>query len=401
LKIGFIVTFLSHGNPGSIVRIQEISKYLYKSKVSTTILTPYAEDIVNLSDNDVQLIPTTISNIGISSMAYRVASKMGSIRLGSNLLLSNQSIRRMVEVVRKGLQRVLRDTRFDILHAVQPYAALACTSLIKEFNLPLVTDLHNVWPEEAVAESMAEINDKTFNRLRNIEQTIIDSSAAITVVSDFMKSYVVNKYSTANKPVIVVPPAGPILQKRQEIIKENNVIYAGSVHPREHVDLFAYSIPFIKQPASFFISNYGRALSNIKKITKRSGYPPVNYVWFKTRYEVLEFMERSKLAALPSQNDITRQLGPPLKLFDYMACGLPVVANDIGGWSEMIKREQIGILTSDDPKDYAQAVDIIMSDDTLWHKMHSNAMKLIKTKYNWQKVAEDILVPLYTNVLDH
>lgn len=399
MKIGFVVTFLSHGNPGSIVRIQEIARHLSRSGIETTILSPFTEDVENLSENSVKLIPTPITKTGVSSMAYRLGSKLVSIKKASRLVLSDSYIDRIVSLIRGGLYRVLKDTEFDVLHAVQPYAALACASLSKQFGIPLVTDLHTVWPEEALADSLlTSRHDKTFRRLHDTEQSILDFSDALTVVSDFLKSYVVREYSNTQKPIVVVPPAGPILPMNTHV-RENTVVYAGLVHPREHVDLFAKSIPLVRSDAEFLISNHGEALSEIKKITNSPGYPAVNYVWFRKRSEVLELLMRSKIGVLPSRNDITRHLGPPLKLFDYMACGVPVVANDIGGWSEFIKNERIGLLTRDDPEEYAQAIDSILSDEDLWRTMHCNAIGLIKSDHNWQKIVDAKLVPLYERLL--
>jgi glycosyltransferase involved in cell wall biosynthesis len=220
------------------------------------------------------------------------------------------------------------------------------------------------------------------------------------VVSESMRSYIINNYSIMNKPIVVIPPSGAIIAKTSEITREPNVVYAGMVNSREHVDLFAKSIPFLKQPASFFISNYGDAIKDVKKITNNI-QQVINYIWFTRRHEVLEFLIKSKIGILTSRNDITRQLGPPLKLFDYMACGLPIVANDIGGWSKMIDSERIGILTRDDPKEFARSIDSILSDDSAWFKMSNKAIELIRKKYNWQNNVQNILIPMYNKLLEH
>jgi colanic acid biosynthesis glycosyl transferase WcaI len=216
-----------------------------------------------------------------------------------------------------------------------------------------------------------------------------------------MKSYIHEKYSVKhNKRIIVVPPGGPVLSLTPNNARHNNVVYAGLVNTNEHVDLFAQSIPFVKHSASFFISNKGDNMVNhIKKITK--GNPAVNWFWIKKRGEILDFLSRSKIGVLPSSNNICRQIGTPLKLFDYMACGLPVVANHIGGWTELIEKEGVGLLSKDDPTDFAQSIDMLLGDDSLWHKMHNSAINLIKTKYNWQRIVDDVLIPLYIQVLNH
>lgn len=366
-----------------------------ENDIQATILTPFQEDVGDNEGVRVELLPSKMSGMGISSFAYKIARKMASSRVASKFFLSESSISRMVDSLKGGIRLMQEENRFDILHSVQPIAALACASVAKEFNMPLAVDLHNIWPEEAVAQGFIERDDDTFRRLRAVEQKIIDSASVVTVVSEFMKSYIMDNYSVSGTPIVVVPPSGPILDFPRDRNVERNVVYAGMVNAREHVDLFARSIPLVKSPASFFISRHGDAIADVKRITNSFEGSIVNYFWFESRTEVWKFLSESKVGILTSVNDITRQIGPPLKLFDYMACGLPVVANRIGGWSDMVEDEGIGLLTRDDPNDFAASIDALLTDDTTWHKTRSNAERLIREKYNWDSVAGNILVPMY------
>ncbi|AIC16431.1 glycosyltransferase family 4 protein [Nitrososphaera viennensis] len=394
MKIAFVVTHLSYGSPGSFVRVQEIARHLDKLGVATTILTPFEEDLVNVSDVKVEFIPSSMSKIGLMSTAYKLIRKTAYSRLTSGLFLSEGSFTRMASIIEGGMQKILQKQEFDILHAVQPIAALACSALANKYDIPLVSDIHNDWPEEIAAQGLCKRDDNIYRFLHDVKQKIIDLSDAVTVVSEELKKYFVEKYRITSKPIVVVPPGGPIVSNVDNTIRERNVVYAGMVNYREHVDLFARSIPFVKEDATFYISDYGDSIKNVKNITKKIDQE-VNYVWFKKRQEVLGFLLRSKLGILTSHDDITRQLGPPLKLYDYMACGLPVIANDIGGWSKMIEDEKIGLLSKDDPKHFARCIDDLLSNESLWKEMHENTLHLIGTKYKWENVAKNELIPLY------
>lgn len=395
LKICFILTHTSRGSAGSFVRIHQICKHLTDKNVQVTIFTPFSEDLGD-KQVDIRLLPNKMSRGGFSSLAYKIARKMASSSLTSKLFLSEASISRMVDSLKNGIRHIQDENKFDVIHAVQPIAGLAAAKVAREYDIPLVVDLHNIWPEEVVTHGFIKRDDEIFNRLRGIEQEIFNSADAITVVSDFMKSYMMENYSVSNK-ITVVPPAGQILDLPKEQ-SEKNVVYAGMVNFREHVDLFAESIPLIKTPASFFISKHGDAIEEIRKVTSRPRYPEVNYFWFPERQDLLNFLMRSRVGVLTSINDITRQIGPPLKLFDYMSCGLPVVANRIGGWSEIIEKEQIGMLIDDNSDSFAECVDMLLNDDSMWHKMRQNTQNLVKEKYNWESVAQKILMPLYSQL---
>lgn len=394
MKVCFILTHTSRGSAGSFARVYQICKHLVDMNIEATIFTPFPED-VNDKVN-IKLLPSKIARSGFSSIAYKIARKMASSNLTSKLFLSESSISKMADSLKEGMQYILTENKFDVIHAVQPVAGLAAMEVAKEHGIPLAIDLHNIWPEELVVQGFIKRNDKTFTRLHNLEQQLINGATAITVVSEFMKSYMMENYSASNK-ITVVPPVGQILNlsKRQT---EKNVVYAGMVNLREHVDLFAKSIPLIKTSASFFISKHGDAIEKIKTITDKPGYPKVNYFWFAEHADLMDFLARSRVGILTSVNDITRQIGPPLKLFDYMSCGLPIVANRIGGWSDMIEKEQIGLLVDDNPDSLAESVDLLLNDDSTWYNMRQNAQNLVREKYNWENVIENVLIPLYSKL---
>ena len=402
LRIAFIMTHLSHGSPGSFVRVQEIAKSLSEIGIDSTILTPYNEDVKNIHEPKLELIPNLMAKLGMSSFAYKTAKKLSSTKITSKLFLSDKSISRMISLTRNGMRKVLRNKKFDILHAVQPISALACAPLAREFGIPMVTDLHNIWSEEVTLQHDIDRENPLTVRIRALEQEIINGSSALTLTSEEMKNYLLKNFNVPQNVLLtILPPAGPKISPPPFDSKENNVVFAGLVDPADHVDLFAKSLVHVKSRASFYISNRGELLAEIKKITNQEKQAQVNYKWFNMREDALNLLKKSRIGVLTERNDITRQLGPPLKIFDYMACGLPVVANDIGGWTEMISREKIGILTKDDPIDFANAIDLLLSDLDLWKMMATNAIKLNMQSYNWPLNVKKNLEPLYVKLLKH
>jgi len=240
---------------------------------------------------------------------------------------------------------------------------------------------------------------KKLKKIKELQQRAIDSADLIHVVSDFGKNHLIENYQVDSKKIIVVPAAGVINADAENSNRENNVVYAGSVNPRSRVDIFASAIPYVKSNSSFHISNVGDDLQRIKKITSQNRFQ-VDYFWFNKRSELLKFLMNSKIGISTFQNDITWKIGIPLKPFDYISCGLPIIVNEVGNWwSNIIREENIGLVTSSDPKDFAESIDTIMNDDNLWNTMHENSLNLVKKKFNWQKICDDILTPSYNKLI--
>ena len=105
------------------VGFQEMSINVPGTKLKAVIFYPTLEQ-------------TTISKIGLSSFTYKLARMLISSSKTSQIMLTRSSIGKMVNSISSGLRKVLEVEKFDILHAVQPIAALACIPIAKEFNIP-------------------------------------------------------------------------------------------------------------------------------------------------------------------------------------------------------------------------------------------------------------------------
>ncbi|MGE0625204.1 MAG: glycosyltransferase family 4 protein [Pseudomonadales bacterium] len=89
----------------------------------------------------------------------------------------------------------------------------------------------------------------------------------------------------------------------------------------------------------------------------------------------------------------------PVKLFEYMAAGIPVIASDFPGWREIIEPADCGILVDPaDRKSVTRAMSIILSDPEEADAMGARGRQKIESVYNFAGEA-DQLIGLYRRLL--
>ncbi len=82
----------------------------------------------------------------------------------------------------------------------------------------------------------------------------------------------------------------------------------------------------------------------------------------------------------------------PIKLFEYMAMGKPVVATDVGQQGDVINNEMNGILCQEkSPQQIADAVVEIYNNPDLAQKISGQARKDAVEKHDWKQVAQNII----------
>lgn len=78
----------------------------------------------------------------------------------------------------------------------------------------------------------------------------------------------------------------------------------------------------------------------------------------------------------------------PLKLFEYMACGKPVVASDIEGVREIVKESGGGILVgAENGEKLAQAIVRLLKNEDYMKEMGENGLRCVTEKYSWENTA--------------
>jgi glycosyltransferase involved in cell wall biosynthesis len=73
----------------------------------------------------------------------------------------------------------------------------------------------------------------------------------------------------------------------------------------------------------------------------------------------------------------------PLKLFDYMACGMPVIASNLGQIAEVIDNGRNGLLTANEIQNIFENLLLIMQNTRLQRKLGFEARKTIIEQYGW------------------
>lgn len=88
----------------------------------------------------------------------------------------------------------------------------------------------------------------------------------------------------------------------------------------------------------------------------------------------------------------------PVKMFEYMAAGIPVIASDIPLWRSIVESNQCGVCVNPrDPAAIAAAIDRFILDPDYARTLGQNGRRAILGKYNWG-VESEKLVSFYKNI---
>ena len=142
----------------------------------------------------------------------------------------------------------------------------------------------------------------------------------------------------------------------------------------------------------------GKELAVLEEKAKKKGvYNKFVFTGFVAHEEVPKYIAAADIGVAPYNPEGFQFMDKfgfyfsPIKIFEYMACGKPVVASDLEIIRDIIRENEGGLLAkAGDAKDFAAKIKVLLEDETLRKKFGENGRNAVINKYTWDKVAETI-----------
>lgn len=306
-------------------------------------------------------------------------------------------LKRMTQLV-KAVYKKAVEIDADVYHFHDP-ELLFVGWLLKKKGKKVIYDTHEDVPRQIMSKPwiwkpLQRFISFTFETVENfIAARITAVMAATTSIGD--------RFLGLNKNTIVIHNY-PLLQELQSTTawenKRQEICYAGGISEirgiKQLIEALAHAPAIKLHLVGSFSSDAFR-----NEMTQLPGWRQVIEHGFVERTRVAEIFGVSKVgmvALLKTPNHFNSQ---PIKMFEYMSAGIPVIASHFPLWREIIEGNTCGLCVDPtNPKAIADAIIHILSHDEEAKRMGENGRKAVEEKYNWE-TEEKKLVEFYYRLL--
>lgn len=202
----------------------------------------------------------------------------------------------------------------------------------------------------------------------------------------------------------VVPDAADIdafgrcskAQARQELgVGQDTYIvgYVGQMYDWKGVDVLVAAAQELPQFQVWLIGGTPEERPRIEQLVDDLAVCNVTLIGYVTPAEVPRYLAAADVLVLPNsgRSDISRYYTSPLKLFEYMAAGRPIVASDLPSLREVVTDHRTALLIPpDDPVALAGAIRRLWQDPGLAEDLAARARQ-VAHEYTWEKRAARIM----------
>jgi glycosyltransferase involved in cell wall biosynthesis len=210
----------------------------------------------------------------------------------------------------------------------------------------------------------------------------IKYDAQISAASNFLKFENVNKNISVVNPGVDTNFYKPDWSRRED----DRILFVGRLQKIKGTEiLLRCANKLEREPCKFVIVGDGEELGRIKKYLEGKNISNVKIMGELPEKEVLFEYQRASLFLLPSLSE-----GFPLTILEAMACGLPIIAADVGNVSTIVAAGVNGfIVKAGTVNSFVEKIKLIAHDKNLAQEMSVN--NVLKAKqYSWDKTTDGI-----------
>lgn len=122
------------------------------------------------------------------------------------------------------------------------------------------------------------------------------------------------------------------------------------------------------------------------------GWLQTEYLGVVDRAGVQQVLGRARVGLVTLHPIINYLDALPIKLFEYMAAGIPVVASDFPLWRQIVQDADCGLCVDPlDPGAIAKAIRALLADEARALELGRNGRRAVEQHYQWSVEAEKLL----------
>ncbi|TNF49911.1 MAG: glycosyltransferase [Bacteroidetes bacterium] len=179
--------------------------------------------------------------------------------------------------------------------------------------------------------------------------------------------------------------------------KKNQICYVGGLFPTRGVKELIQALEFTD--AQLILAGTFSPASFENEVKKLKGWSKVSYLGQIERDQIAEVLKSSVAGIVTLHPTRSYKESLPIKMFEYMSAGIPMVASNFEYWKEIIDSSECGVCADPlNPKDIAGKIQDLLSDPEKSNRLGGNGLKAFHEKYNWN-AEEKKLFTLYEKLI--
>ncbi|GAB6074892.1 glycosyltransferase family 4 protein [Nautilia lithotrophica] len=318
-----------------------------------------------------------------------VENEKYNICLNKVKLASNKAsiIKRIFKEIIYGIElffRIIYNKRQDMYVISSPPFIVTLISFlaVKLKKGRIVLDIRDLYPEVLFQNKILNKNSFLGKIFSKIEKYLYDKSEKIITVTDYLRKDINNKTAT---PVYVIRNGfdEEIFKPISEKFKDFTIVFHGTLGRFQNIELLCKLIEE-KKDVKFLVIGDGSKSQLIENLQVEN----LTYIKKVPYQKIPELISKAHIGISLRTDDFISQSAFPVKIFEYMGVGIPVIVTPKSESGVIIEYYKFGYQCDNDIKQIASCIMKIKESYDLFLENISSNRQLFSRQYQSRKWKE-------------
>ncbi len=219
----------------------------------------------------------------------------------------------------------------------------------------------------------------------------------VVVISNVLKKIILANYRVSEEKLLVLHDAADIKQLvNLNQKKRSNVAYVGSLNVGKGWEIVMELAKRLPSFQFYIVGGNDKQIQTLRPLASNNlefvGFKPQKHLQFLYRdFDIMLLPNQQSVFTKNSKSVDIGSYTSPLKLFEYMSYGKPIISSNIEVLREVLD-ENTALLVRHDKIDEWESALLLLEDLSLRQRISSNALAKFLIDYTWSKRAKSILL---------
>ena len=315
------------------------------------------------------------------------------------------------------LGRAMGRGRQDLLFTRDLGLASLILRLPAGLRAPLVYEAHSIAADAAAAlpqlvSGAPPASPSKLKRLAARDERVWRGAAGYVTITEGLRRELEQRFGSRGPHAVIADgvrdtkdtkePKDTKEQDTKEPEERFTIGYAGHLYPWKGVDLVVEAVAALPDTRGLIVGGHDKEpdLARVKEFAKQLNCEGrITFTGLLPPRDVPDRLAEADVLVLPNpRSAISNAFTSPLKLFEYMASGRPIVASDLPSLREILRDGENAILVEPgNPQALVAGIERIKNDAALAERIAAQALQDVQA-FTWDRRAER-LDGLFTTVV--
>ncbi|MFW1857377.1 glycosyltransferase [Acinetobacter defluvii] len=290
---------------------------------------------------------------------------------------------RVYSISKKVLRKAI-ELDADVYHLHDPELILIGLKLIKK-GKKVIFDAHEDFPKQILTKHYIPISIRKIisESAKYAERILCAKFSGIVGATP----HISNKFSSINHNVVNInnyPKIDELTVVDSAQKKNGQICYIGGISEERGIKEVVKATELTSNKVTLALAGKFFSEKLEQDVSQIPGWKNIDFIGFIGRSEIHELLASTQVGLVTLHPTLSYLDSLPIKLFEYMCAGIPVIASDFPLWRDIVLKYNCGLCV--DPKDskaIAEAIDYLIDNPDIAKTMGNSGFNAIQTEFNW------------------